>query len=71
MASYPIRNLDSGGEERVEADMVVLMSGNVPNTEFAEAIADYDGEVRVVGDALAPRWLEMAIHSGHYAALEV
>ena len=66
-----IRNLDSGGEERVAADMVVLMSGNVPNTEFAEAIADYDGEVRVVGDALAPRWLEMAIHSGHYAALEV
>ena len=40
-----------------------------PNTEFAEAIADYDGEVRVVGDALAPRWLEMAIHSGHHAAL--
>lgn len=31
----------------------------------------YDGEVRVVGDALAPRWLEMAIHSGHHAALEV
>lgn len=53
------------------ADMVVLMSGNVPNTEFAEAIADYDGEVRVVGDALAPRWLEMVIHSGHHAALEV
>jgi len=68
-----LRNLDSRQEERVEADMVILMSGNVPNTEFSDALAgfDYDGEVAVVGDALAPRWLEMAIHSGHYAALKV
>ena len=68
-----IRSLDADVEERVAADMVVLMSGNVPNTAFADALAGsgYDGEVRVVGDALAPRWLEMAIHSGHHAALEV
>ena len=66
-----LKNLDSAGEERVTADMVVLMSGNVPNTEFADAISGYDGKVDVVGDALAPRWLEMAIHSGHYAALSV
>ncbi len=66
-----LRNLDSGGEERVQGDMVVLMSGNIPNTEFAEAIEGYEGGVEVVGDALAPRWLEMAIHSGHYAALRV
>ncbi len=66
-----IRNLDAEVEERVAAGVVVLMSGNVPNTEFAEAIEGYEGEVEVVGDALAPRWLEMAIHSGHYAALSV
>ena len=66
-----VRNLDADVEERVPADMVVLMSGNVPNTEFAELVDDYEGDVHVVGDALAPRWLEMAIHSGHYAALEV
>jgi 2,4-dienoyl-CoA reductase-like NADH-dependent reductase (Old Yellow Enzyme family)/thioredoxin reductase len=66
-----LRDLDSGREERVEADMVVLMSGNIPNTEFAEHIADYEGDVHVVGDALAPRWLEMAIHGGHLAALAV
>ncbi|MDE2669175.1 MAG: FAD-dependent oxidoreductase [Chloroflexota bacterium] len=67
-----VRNLDAAGvDERVAADMVVLMSGNVPNTEFAELLDDYEGDVTVVGDALAPRWLEMAIHSGHYAALEV
>ncbi len=65
------RNLDSGGEERVATDMVVLMSGNEPNTEFADVIDGYEGDVRVVGDALAPRWLELAIHSGHHAALEV
>ena len=51
--------------------MVVLFSGNVPNTELADAIAGYEGQVTVVGDALAPRWLEMAIHTGHYAALAV
>ena len=66
-----VRNLDADVEERVAADMVVLMSGNVPNTEFAELLDDYEGDVTVVGDALAPRWLEMAIHTGHYAALEV
>ncbi|MFN0096391.1 MAG: FAD-dependent oxidoreductase [Dehalococcoidia bacterium] len=66
-----LRNLDSGQDERVAADMVVLMSGNIPNTELADAIAGFDGKVDVVGDALAPRWLEMAIHSGHYAALNV
>ncbi len=66
-----LRNLDSGEEERVAADMVVLMSGNVPNTEFAEAIEGYEGDVTLVGDALAPRWLEMAIHTGHHAALAI
>ena len=66
-----VRNLDSGQEERIEAELVVLMSGNAPNTEFVEAIEGYEGDVEVVGDALAPRWLEMAIHSGHYAALKV
>ena len=66
-----LRNLDSNQEERVAADMVVLFSGNVPNTELADAIAGYEGQVAVVGDALAPRWLEMAIHTGHYAALAV
>lgn len=66
-----LRNLDSGEEERVEADMVVLMSGNVPNTEFADAIEGYEGGVTLVGDALAPRWLEMAIHTGHHAALAI
>jgi hypothetical protein len=51
--------------------MVVLMSGDMPNTKFADAIAGYEGQVTVVADALSPRWVEMAIHTGHYAALAV
>ena len=66
-----LRNLDSNQDERVPADTVVLFSGNVPNTEFADSLTGYEGDVTVVGDALAPRWLEMAIHTGHYAALNV
>ncbi|MFN0096918.1 MAG: FAD-dependent oxidoreductase [Dehalococcoidia bacterium] len=66
-----IQNIDSGRDHVFAADSVVFVSGNVANTALAEALAGYEGEVHVAGDARAPRPMEKAIHEGHYAALRV
>tara|TARA_Y100000588_G_C14201400_1_gene902659 strand:- start:1196 stop:1852 length:657 start_codon:yes stop_codon:yes gene_type:complete len=66
-----LRSLDSGQDHEYEADSVVVLSGNVANRGLADALDGYEGEVVVIGDALAPRRIERAVHDGHYAGLGV
>ena len=65
-----IHDLDADLAERVEADMVVLVSANRSNVELVEqlrALGEKAPEMRIVGDALAPRDLLVAITEGHMA----
>ena len=66
-----VRSLDSGQDHEYAADSAVVLSGNVANRGLANALEGYDGEVVVVGDAVAPRRIERAVHDGHYAALGI
>ena len=66
-----LRSLDSGVDREWAADSAVVVSGNVAERALAEALDGYAGEVFVVGDALAPRPIERAVHDGHHAALRV
>lgn len=55
----------------VSADTVVLISYNRPNRELAGELEDYPGEVMLVGDALSPRYLMLAIREGHMAGRSI
>jgi 2,4-dienoyl-CoA reductase-like NADH-dependent reductase (Old Yellow Enzyme family) len=66
-----LRNLDSGAESTVDIDTAVLVLAPCADRTFAEGLGEYDGEVRLVGDALGPMrspgFLMGAIHEGHHA----
>jgi len=49
-------------------DTLVLCQGQEPNTTLAEALSDWDGEVHLIGDCLAPRTAEEAVFEGLKAA---
>ena len=66
-----LRSLDSEQDHDYAAESVVMISGNAANLALAEALDGYEGETLVVGDALAPRPIERAVHDGHYAALRI
>ncbi len=70
-ASVTLRSLDSEQDHEHAADSVVMVSGNIANRALAEEIEGHGAEVFVVGDALAPRPMERAVHEGHYAALRI
>ena len=55
----------------VAADTVVLISYNRPNRELVDELADFTGEVKVVGDANSPRYLMLAIREGYLAGRSV
>jgi 2,4-dienoyl-CoA reductase-like NADH-dependent reductase (Old Yellow Enzyme family)/thioredoxin reductase len=55
----------------VPAGAVVMVSGSLPNRSLAGALSEFAGEVRVVGDAVTPRLLEVAVTEGHMAALSL
>ncbi len=69
--SVTLRSLDSGVDREWAADSAVVVSGNAADRALAEALEGYGGEVLVVGDALAPRPIERAVHEGHHAALRI
>ncbi len=62
---------DTADTEMLPADTVVFVSHNRPNRELQEALAGRHGDVRVVGDANSPRFLEAAIREGHIAGAAV
>jgi 2,4-dienoyl-CoA reductase-like NADH-dependent reductase (Old Yellow Enzyme family)/thioredoxin reductase len=72
-ASCEIAYLDGGGTTTVPADTVVLVSANQPNIELLDELRalpkdSRPRDIRIVGDALAPRDLLVAIREGHTIA---
>jgi 2,4-dienoyl-CoA reductase-like NADH-dependent reductase (Old Yellow Enzyme family) len=58
-----------GAPERpVQADIVVMVGGNQPQRQLADELAG-ELDVSLVGDALGPRFLQLAILEGHRAAV--
>lgn len=72
-SSCEIAYLDGGATSTIPADTVVLVSANQSNNELYSALRALPPKqqvpsIRVVGDALAPRDLLVAIREGHLAA---
>lgn len=57
-----------GGELKVGADTVVIVSHNICNRELLEELHGWSGEVHAVGDMVSPRYMQTAIREGHLAA---
>jgi pyruvate/2-oxoglutarate dehydrogenase complex dihydrolipoamide dehydrogenase (E3) component len=71
-----IAYLDGGATSSIPADTVVLVSANQSNTELHSDLLALPPEqqvpkIQVVGDALAPRDLLVAIREGHMAARSI
>ncbi|MGC0367392.1 2,4-dienoyl-CoA reductase-like NADH-dependent reductase (Old Yellow Enzyme family)/microcompartment protein CcmK/EutM [Rhodococcus sp. 27YEA15] len=56
-------------DERIDADLVVVVGANVSQREIADRLQGAV-DVAVVGDALGPRFLQLAILEGHRAGLD-
>jgi thioredoxin reductase len=56
---------------RVPAELVVLVSHRVPRDSLVAALRDWDGDVRVIGDAVTPRDLAASIAEGYRLGLEL
>jgi hypothetical protein len=74
--SCELAYLDGGATFRVPADSVVLVSANQSNNELHSDLRALPPDqqvpnIRVVGDALAPRDLLVAIREGHMAARSI
>jgi hypothetical protein len=52
-----------------EVETLVLAQGNRREAGLAEALADWPGELHLIGDALAPRTCEEAVLEGLKAAM--
>jgi 2,4-dienoyl-CoA reductase-like NADH-dependent reductase (Old Yellow Enzyme family) len=57
--------------QRLAADTVVFVSHNRPNRELYSELLRRVADLRVVGDANSPRFLETAIREGHIAGASV
>jgi len=64
-----LQHTTSGEPMTVEGiDTLVLCHGHAPVMELGEALADFAGDLHIVGDGLAPRTAEEAIFEGFRAA---
>ena len=71
-ATARLANIYSGEERAVEdLDMVVVASGRSANDSFAAQLKAAGFDVRLIGDALAPRDIEDAVADGHRVAREL
>ena len=50
---------------------LVLCTGHVPVTDLADSIEDLPIDVRIIGDAAAPRTAEEAVYEGFRAGAEI
>jgi len=66
-----LRDLDTGAEREVEAELVVLETGSVPRRELSDALSARGLEVHLAGDALATRDMQHAFASGRRAGAAV
>jgi 2,4-dienoyl-CoA reductase-like NADH-dependent reductase (Old Yellow Enzyme family)/thioredoxin reductase len=62
---------DDVDTERLDADTVVLVTANRPNRDIFNALSERNSDIRLVGDAHSPRFLETAIREGHLAGAAV
>lgn len=62
---------DDADVRHLAADTVVFVSANQPNRELFAALSDRNTEIRIVGDANSPRFLQTAIREGHLAAAAI
>lgn len=62
---------DDVDTERLDADTVVVVTPNRCNREIFDALSDRNSDIRVVGDANSPRFLETAIREGHLAGATI
>jgi hypothetical protein len=66
-----VEYLDGGPQQVVPAETVVLISLNMPARSLVGELADFAGDVRVVGDANSPRFLATAIAEGYHAGAAI
>jgi hypothetical protein len=59
-----MRDLWSAREETIDADTVVLVTGNVANDSLFHELKGKVAELHCVGDALAPRRVDAAVLDG-------
>jgi dimethylamine/trimethylamine dehydrogenase len=69
--SAVLRDLDTGAECQVEAELVVLETGSVPRRDLYDALTARGIEVHLAGDALATRDMQHAFASGRRAGAAV
>ena len=62
---------DSRRTQRAPADVVVMVSANRANREIFDALEGRIDQLKIVGDANAPRFLETAIREGHLAGASI
>ena len=67
----PTHFTDDADVRRLPADTVVFVSANEPNREVYSALSDRNTDVRVIGDANSPRFLQTAIREGHLAGASI
>lgn len=67
----PTHFTDDADLRRLPADTIVFVSANAPNRELFTALSDRNTDVRVVGDANSPRFLQSAIREGHLAGASI
>lgn len=67
----PTHFTDDADVRRIPADSVVFVSANEPNRDLYTALTDRNTDVRVVGDANSPRFLQVAIREGHLAGASI
>jgi thioredoxin reductase len=67
----PTHFTDDADVRRIPADTVVFVSANAPNRDLYSAISERNTDIRVVGDAHSPRFLQTAIREGHLAGASI
>jgi 2,4-dienoyl-CoA reductase-like NADH-dependent reductase (Old Yellow Enzyme family)/thioredoxin reductase len=70
--SVYLQHITSGEAVVIDSiDTLVLCTGHSPVTDLADAIEDLSVDVRVIGDAAAPRTAEEAVYEGLRAGTEI
>lgn len=67
----PTHFTDDADVRRIPADTIVFVSANAPSRDLYAALTDRNTDVRLVGDANSPRFLQSAIREGHLAGASI
>ncbi|MCW1383613.1 FAD-dependent oxidoreductase [Novosphingobium sp. KCTC 2891] len=67
----PTHFTDDADVRRLPADTVVFVSANAPNRDLHVALQGRNTDLRIVGDAHSPRFLQTAIREGHMAGASI